>query len=269
MSEHGPPRVALEIHCRLATRTKLFSGLPTYASTTADMGDPRALATPGTLPVPNRRAVELALRLALRLQAAVAASSGWVRRHGFDPHAPRGYRICQSEAPLARGGSFVSAGRRWAVEVVRLAEDLGEPHAPHRAGDPRVEIVVASIDLAGELQASDGLRALRSLVAESGAVDASAGAIRCLAHVMRHAGERCTLVDVDSPVLIDRAIAQTSAWPVLPPTLRYDAAADRLCPHETTHTDEEYELPDPDLPPLLVDADWLARIQREWHVSAR
>lgn len=264
MSEHGPTSVALEIHCRLATRTKLFSSLPTYAGTTADPGDPRALATPGTLPVPNRRAVELALRLALRLQAVVAASSGWVRRHGFDPRAPRGYRICQSAAPLARGGSFVSAGRRWAVEVVRLAEDLGEPHAPHRAGDPRVEIVVVPIDLAGELRASAGLRALRSIVTGSGVVDAGTDAIRCLAHVMRHdADQRCTLVDVDSPALIDRAIAQTSAWSVLPPTLRYDAAADRLRPHEATHAHEEYELPDPDLPPLLVDAGWLARIRRE------
>lgn len=259
--------ITLEFHCRLATRTKLFSDLPAGPHVAAGRReDPLATTPPGVLPLPNRHAVESALRLALCLHAEVAASSRWVRRHGGEPGLPRGYRITQSDVPLARGGFVAAGGRRYPVAAVRLAEDVDAPRAPHRAGDARVEVLLEPIAVDdADGPASACLHALRSLAAGAGVLRGGADAIACLVHL--HAddrpGARCTIAAVDAPDLLARVVTLARGLRAFPraPRLRLDVPRDRLVARDGSPPDLEFELDDPDMPPLRIDPAWLERLR--------
>src|SRR5438445_435128 len=99
------PVIGLEVHVQLLTRTKIFCGCSTR------FGDPPntnvcpvCLGLPGTLPVLNKRAVEMAMRAALALHCTVHDHSRFARKNYFYPDLPKGYQISQYELPLATGG---------------------------------------------------------------------------------------------------------------------------------------------------------------------
>src|SRR3990170_7104057 len=101
------PVIGLEVHVELLTRTKMFCACPVVDPTQSEPN--RAvceicMGMPGTLPVINERAVELALRVALALGCHVAADSLFARKNYFYPDLPKGFQISQYEAPLASGG---------------------------------------------------------------------------------------------------------------------------------------------------------------------
>ena len=123
--------IGLETHAQLSTRSKIFSG-----ASTAFGAEPNTqacavdLALPGTLPVMNRAAVELAIRLGLAVGAKVAPVSIFARKNYFYPDLPKGYQISQYETPVVQGGgiSFVLAGQPRTVRLTRahLEEDAGK-----------------------------------------------------------------------------------------------------------------------------------------------
>src|SRR5881397_4357574 len=99
------PVIGLEVHVQLLTRTKIFCGCSTR------FGDPPntdvcpvCLGLPGTLPVLNKRAVEMGMRAALALNCTVHDHSRFARKNYFYPDLPKGYQISQYELPLATGG---------------------------------------------------------------------------------------------------------------------------------------------------------------------
>src|SRR5213082_1098029 len=99
------PVIGLEVHVQLLTKTKIFCGCSTR------FGDPPntnvcpvCLGLPGTLPVVNKRAVELAMQAALALNCTVHEHSRFARKNYFYPDLPKGYQISQYELPLATGG---------------------------------------------------------------------------------------------------------------------------------------------------------------------
>ena len=99
------PVIGLEVHVQLATRTKIFCGCSTR------FGDPPntnvcpvCLGLPGTLPVLNKRAVEMAMRASLAIHCTVHEQSRFARKNYFYPDLPKGYQISQYELPLATGG---------------------------------------------------------------------------------------------------------------------------------------------------------------------
>src|SRR3990170_3739388 len=103
------PVIGLEVHVELQTRTKMFCGCAVVDTTQAEPN--RAVCEvctgmPGTLPVINERAVELALRVALALGSTVAERSVFARKNYFYPDLPKGFQISQYEAPLATGGTL-------------------------------------------------------------------------------------------------------------------------------------------------------------------
>ena len=154
--------VGLEIHVELATATKMFCGCQVGFG-----GEPNTrvcqvcLGHPGTLPVPNKRAIEYAIRIGLALQSTISPSSIFHRKNYFYPDMPKNYQISQYDVPLCVGGSLevtTGAGTR-AVGITRvhLEEDTGKSlhmgaggriHDAaysledfNRAGTPLVEIV--------------------------------------------------------------------------------------------------------------------------------
>src|SRR3972149_5389696 len=145
------PVIGLEVHVELLTRTKMFCACAVVDPTQAEPN--RAvceicMGLPGTLPVINERAVELALRVALALGCRVAADSLFARKNYFYPDLPKGFQISQYEAPLAGSGllavHFAGQERTVRIRRVHLEEDTGTLVqrrqdalvALHRAGLP-------------------------------------------------------------------------------------------------------------------------------------
>lgn len=254
--------VGLEFRCRLATRTKLFSPCP------STQVDAHTLALPGTLPTLNRRAVDLALRLSLALGAEIQPVSRWVRRHYFAPTLPKGYQICQLESPLARGGAIEVDGRALGLAGIHLAEDVGElgPGGVDltRSGAPLLEVIgEATVLRTGPAEASACLRALKAIVRASRVADPDLpGALRCDAHVslcpkgQEGAGLCCAIRDLGSGRVLEQAIAAEIR--------RQAALLDRgLTVVSMTAEADHLYLPEPDLPPLRIDAAWIERARAE------
>src|SRR5580700_1563860 len=99
------PVIGLEVHCQLATRTKIFCGCPSSFGAPPNTNVcPVCLGLPGALPVLSRHAVELAIRGALALNCKIRAQSRFARKNYFYPDLPKGYQISQYDEPLAEHG---------------------------------------------------------------------------------------------------------------------------------------------------------------------
>jgi len=166
------PIIGMEIHVQLATHTKLFCGCPLeFAAEPNSRVCPVCLGLPGSLPVMNRRAYELAVRAALALGCKIAPFTKWDRKSYFYPDLPKNYQISQYDLPLSFDGVFevptpadgleggIAPKRRIGIIRAHLEEDAGKNlHEGvdysrvdlNRAGTPLLEIVtqpdIASAD---------------------------------------------------------------------------------------------------------------------------
>jgi aspartyl-tRNA(Asn)/glutamyl-tRNA(Gln) amidotransferase subunit B len=218
------PVIGLEVHVQLLTRTKIFCGCSTR------FGDPPntnvcpvCLGLPGTLPVLNKRAVEMGMRAALALNCTVHDHSRFARKNYFYPDLPKGYQISQYELPLATGGWLeielaglpAVAGTRKRIGITRLhleddaAKNLHEGFAQsatksyvdyNRGGTPLAEIV-SEPDMRTSDEAYAYLTTLRQIMLYTGVSDCNMeeGSLRCDANVsvrLRGAKEFGTKVEV-------------------------------------------------------------------------
>jgi aspartyl-tRNA(Asn)/glutamyl-tRNA(Gln) amidotransferase subunit B len=212
------PVIGLEVHVQLLTRTKIFCGCSTR------FGDPPntnvcpvCLGLPGTLPVLNKRAVEMAMRAALALHCTVHEHSRFARKNYFYPDLPKGYQISQYELPLATGGwlEIEVGGARKRIGITRLhleddaAKNLHEGFAQsdtksyvdyNRGGTPLAEIV-SEPDMRTPEEAYAYLTTLRQILLYTDVSDCNMeeGSLRCDANVSvrpRGAKEFGTKVEV-------------------------------------------------------------------------
>lgn len=160
MSDSMPkyhPTIGVEIHTQLATKSKMFCSCDND-SITAEPNThicPVCLAYPGTLPLPNKHAVELAIRLGLGLNAEITRDTKFDRKNYFYPDSPKGYQITQFDQPIVGEGSveiYIDGEfRTIRIERAHMEEDAGKLTHPagtdyslvdlNRAGTPLVEIV--------------------------------------------------------------------------------------------------------------------------------
>src|SRR3989442_5040500 len=212
------PVIGLEVHVQLLTRTKIFCGCSTR------FGDPPntnvcpvCLGLPGTLPVLNKRAVEMAMRAALALNCPVHDHSRFARKNYFYPDLPKGYQISQYELPLATGGwlEIEVGGEKKRIGITRLhleedaAKNLHEGFSQsatkayidyNRCGTPLSEIV-SQPDMRTPEEAYAYLTTLRQIMLYTGVSDCNMeeGSLRCDANVsvrLRGAKEFGTKVEV-------------------------------------------------------------------------
>ncbi len=155
--EKYEPTIGIECHVQLRTRSKLFSGADNDARDKAPNTtvSPLCFGLPGTLPVLNREAVNLAIRAGIALNAEIARVSSFDRKHYFYPDLPKGYQITQLERPtVGRGQIDVPLGEgAFTVRITRahIEEDAGKLTHPegadyslvdlNRAGTPLIEVV--------------------------------------------------------------------------------------------------------------------------------
>jgi aspartyl-tRNA(Asn)/glutamyl-tRNA(Gln) amidotransferase subunit B len=180
------PTIGIECHVQLKTKTKLFSGTDNDARDKAPntVVSPICFGLPGTLPVLNRQAVDLAIRAGIALNAEIAHVSSFDRKHYFYPDLPKGYQITQLERPtVGRGEIEVPLNdRTFKVRITRahMEEDAGKLVHPagadyslvdlNRAGTPLIEIV-SEADMHSPAEAKAYVQELYLLMKYAGVTD--------------------------------------------------------------------------------------------------
>jgi aspartyl-tRNA(Asn)/glutamyl-tRNA(Gln) amidotransferase subunit B len=288
--------IGLEVHVQLLTETKMFCRCPNrFGAAPNTLVCPVCLGYPGTLPVPNHRAVDLAVRLASALGFEVRETSIFARKNYFYPDLPKGYQISQFDRPLAEDGLVPLAQHDKAVRLERLhlEEDAGKllHEAPgggalpgqslvdfNRCGVPLVEIV-SRPDLSSAAEAQDYLQTLHQLLLYTETSDGNMeeGSLRCDANIsVRRRGEttlgtKAEVKNINSFRNVARAIEHEierqialieSGGRVVQETRGFDATTGttRLMRSKEEAHDYRY-FPEPDLPPLVVTAERMEEIR--------
>ena len=288
------PVIGLEVHAQLLTKSKIFCPCPVTVGAPANSATcPTCLGFPGTLPVLNREAVHLALRLASAVGARIHPRSAFARKHYFYPDLPKGYQITQYDRPFATGGEIEidSADGPRTIRLVRihLEEDAGKslhetPFAEvpptetlvdwNRAGVPLVEIV-SEPDLRSPEEAAAYLTELRRLLRYTGVSDGDMekGNLRCDANVSVRPSEsaplgtRVEIKNLNSIRFVAKALeheierqaeATARGERVVLETRLWDVAAGRTVPMRGKEEAHDYRyFPEPDLGELVVDEAWV------------
>jgi len=285
----------LEVHVELATATKLFSASANrFGDEPNTHIDPFTLGLPGALPVLNRHAVELAMRIGLALNCTVQPST-FHRKNYFYPDMPKAYQISQYDQPINIDGWLeLPGGKRIGVERAHLEEDTGKSthiggtggriHGSdyslidfNRAGVPLVEIV-GRPDIATPDEAKQYVTELRQILVAVGASDAKMeeGSMRCDANVSVRKpgaplGTRCEIKNVNSVRSLGRAIEYEARRQIAlieagesirQETRHWDETDGRTHTLRTKEDADDYRyFLEPDLVPLAPDADWIEAVR--------
>ena len=296
------PVIGLEIHVHLKTRTKMFCRCELeYAAGENTRTCPVCLAHPGTLPVPNVRAIEMTILLGLGLGCEIAENAIFHRKHYFYPDNPKGYQISQYDEPLCVDGKLSLQTADGGIEVGIVRAHLEEDAAKsvhmggaqgrisgadrtlvdfNRAGTPLVEIVTAP-DIHSSEHAKRFLQLLRQTVVELGISDAEMekGSLRFDVNVsVRPEGSdelrtRTELKNMNSFNFaakgIDREIQRQiqvyeSGGQVEQETMHFDPGNESAPPLRSKEEAQDYRyLPEPDLVPLAPPRELVERLRGE------
>jgi len=277
--------IGLEVHAQLLTASKLFCGCSTaFGAAPNTHVCPVCLGLPGSLPRPNARAVELAMRAALALSCSVREHSVFARKNYFYPDLAKNYQISQYELPLNEHGRLVieveGVRREVGITRIHLEEDAAKNlHGVgagdctlvdyNRAGTPLMEIV-SEPDLRSAAEAEEYLKRLREILLFLGVNDGNLeeGSFRCDANVsIRPVGTsqlqtRVELKNINSfrfvRKAIDYEVARQTALvsgggSVVQETRTFNEAQNKTVPMRGKEDAKDYRyFPDPDLPPLHV-----------------
>ena len=286
--------IGLEVHCELKTTTKLFCGCPNMFGDEPNTNVcPNCLGLPGSLPVLNQRAVELAMAIGTALHCEIRPST-FHRKNYFYPDQAKDYQISQYDEPINVDGHLdLPDGFRVGIERAHMEEDTGKTthsgasgriHGSdyslvdyNRSGVPLVEIVSCP-DMRTADQARAYVTELRAILVASGASDGKMeeGSMRVDANVsVRRSAEdpfgtRCEIKNLNSVRSLGRAIEYEadrqialieSGQRVVQQTRHWDEGAgttQTLRSKEDAY-DYRYFL-EPDLVPLVPDAEWIRAV---------
>jgi len=285
--------IGLETHAQLSTAAKIFSGASTaFGAAPNTQAAAVDIALPGVLPVLNRGAVERAIRFGLAVGATINRRSVFARKNYFYPDLPKGYQISQYEIPVVSGGGvdIVSPTRgpiRIALTRAHLEEDAGKSlhedfHGMtgidlNRAGTPLLEIVTEP-DMRSSDEAVAYAKQLHALVQWVDICDGNMqeGSFRCDANVSVRRegaplGTRCEIKNLNSFRFMQEAIEFEvrrqialieDGGRVVQETRLYDPDMHETRSMRSKEDAQDYRyFPDPDLPPLVIAEDWIARVR--------
>ena len=287
------PVIGVEVHAQLQTKTKLFCGCPTsFGLPPNTQVCPVCLGLPGSLPVLNKRAVEMAVRTGLALHCELTLTNQFSRKNYFYPDLPKGYQISQYDLPICGPGWLEISvnGKNKRVRIMRahLEEDAGknvhdegakDSHVDlNRAGTPLLEIVTEP-DLHSSDEVDAYLKTLRDLLVYLDVCDGNMeqGSFRCEPNVslrpqgQEKLGTKVELKNINSfrfakdaleyemnrqeEILSDGGVVvqETRLWDV------HKGQTTVMRSKEGAH-DYRY-FPDPDLLPVTLDPGWIEELQ--------
>jgi aspartyl-tRNA(Asn)/glutamyl-tRNA(Gln) amidotransferase subunit B len=289
--------IGLEIHAQLRTASKIFCGCSTAFGAPPNTNVcPVCLGLPGALPVLNAGAVDHAVRAALALGCRINETSIFARKNYFYPDLPKGYQISQYERPLASAGTLdyetAAGAKRVGITRVHLEEDAGKslhegfPDSNrktyvdyNRSGTPLIEIVTEP-DLRSAADAADFFARLRAILVWLGVNDGNMeeGSLRCDANVSVRPvgtaalGTKAEVKNLNSFRFLQRALEHEisrqidvleGGGRVTQETRLWDPAEGITVSMRSKEEAHDYRyFPEPDLPPLVVDAARAAAIER-------
>ncbi|MBA3327014.1 MAG: Asp-tRNA(Asn)/Glu-tRNA(Gln) amidotransferase subunit GatB [Solirubrobacterales bacterium] len=281
------PVIGLEIHVQLSTATKMFCGCAlSFGEPPNTRTCPVCLGLPGTLPLPNERAIDFGLMIGMALGCELAPRSIFHRKNYFYPDLPKGYQISQYDEPLCRGGHLGDVR----IHRVHLEEDAaklvhagssGRIHGSdssvvdfNRGGTPLAEIVTEP-DVRTAAQAREWLTLLRATLRRLGVSDVNMeeGSLRCDANIsIRPAGSatlgtKTELKNMNSFRYIERGINAEverqeallrDGHEVVPQTLHFDPRTEAISSLRSKEEAHDYRyFPEPDLVPVAITEEML------------
>jgi len=297
MAENYEAVIGLECHAQLLTKSKLFCSCSTKFGEAPNMNTcPVCLGLPGALPVLNRVAVAMAVKAGLGLSCRVNPESVWARKNYFYPDLPKGYQISQYDRPLAQHGfieiSINGTKKKIGVQRIHMEEDAGKSlHEGfqdsgrttyldfNRSGVPLIEIV-SEPDIRSSAEAHDYLTRLKEILEYLDVNDGNMeeDSLRCDANVsVRKMGEqkfgtRTELKNINSFRFVQKAIdfevnrqieVIESGGRVVQETRLWNSVEERTVSMRSKEEAHDYRyFPDPDLPLLVVDRQWIKQIEQ-------
>ena len=285
--------VGMEVHAELATASKMFCRCPVAFGGEPNVRTcPVCLGLPGTLPVPNRAAVEMTIRAALALNCTVPARSIFHRKNYFYPDQPKGYQVSQygETNPLGYHGWLdLPSGRRVRIARVHLEEDTGKLlHLPsggsgvdyNRAGTPLLEIVTAfPPDIETPDDAKEYLAALRQILVALGVCDGKMeeGSLRCEPNISIRPlgtddyGTKTELKNLNSFRAVQLGVAFEArrqeavleeGGTLLQETRGWNDQKEVSFPMRVKESENDYRyFPDPDLAPMVFDEPYIEALR--------
>jgi aspartyl-tRNA(Asn)/glutamyl-tRNA(Gln) amidotransferase subunit B len=287
--------IGLEVHAQLLTKSKMFCacgtefGLPANSQTC-----PVCLGMPGTLPVVNQRAVEMAVRTGLALNCAIRSPNRFARKNYFYPDLPKGYQISQYEAPICENGVVgVQVGdtrKQVRIRRAHLEEDAGKNVHDgddravslvdlNRAGTPLLEIVTEP-DMRSADEVVAYLKQLRDILMYLGVCDGNMeqGSLRCEPNLslrpvgQKTFGTKVELKNINSFRFVKDAIdyeikrqtrVLSEGGTIQQETRLWDVEKGQTATMRSKEEAHDYRyFPDPDLVPLSIASDWIDELRK-------
>jgi aspartyl-tRNA(Asn)/glutamyl-tRNA(Gln) amidotransferase subunit B len=285
--------VGLEVHAQLQTQTKLFcSDLTAFGAEPNTQVSPVSLALPGTLPVINKKAIELAVKLGLALNCTIQHENYFARKHYFYPDLPKGYQISQHTAPICEGGyleiTVEAENLQIALNRIHLEEDAGKSiHDAdelntcidlNRAGIPLLEMVTEPTIHSPEA-AYAFLTELRRMLRWLDVCDGNMeeGSMRCDANISirlqgdQKLGTRVEIKNLNSIRNVKKAIELEMQRqiecieknePIIQQTRSFDADKQISFPLRNKEEADDYRyFSEPDLPAFVLSETFIEKIR--------
>ncbi len=294
MAKIYTPTIGIEIHTQLATKSKMFCACDNDSKTAEPNINvcPVCLALPGALPVINKGAVELAIKLGFGLNARIATNTSFDRKNYFYPDSPKGYQITQMDEPIIQAGSVEilvnGEFKKIGVHHAHLEEDAGKSSHPigsdyslvdfNRAGTPLVEIV-SDPDMHTPEEAKRYLQEVYAIATTLGVThgDMEHGNFKFDLNISvsdtDELGTRTELKNLNSFRNAERALKYEiqrqievleSGEEVIQETRGWnDAKAVTVSQRGKEHAHDYRYFPEPDLPPLVLKSDFIESVQAE------
>ena len=286
--------IGLEVHAQLLTKSKLFSGDSiSFGADPNTHVSPISLAHPGTLPVMNKKVIELAVKLGIAVNCSITKHNYFARKNYFYPDLPKGYQTSQDTAPICKGGFLTiqtpNGEKHVKLNRIHMEEDAGKSMHDlfdnytaidlNRAGTPLLEIVTEP-DLSSAQEAFDYITGLRKLVRWLDVCDGNMeeGSLRCDANIsIRLKGEtklgtRVEVKNLNSIRNVKKAIEieverlkriVDSGEKVIQETRSFDADNNTTFSLRSKEDADDYRyFPEPDLPPLHITQEYINSIKR-------
>jgi aspartyl-tRNA(Asn)/glutamyl-tRNA(Gln) amidotransferase subunit B len=283
----------LEVHVELLSKTKIFCSCKNeFGGEPNSHCCPVCLGLPGSLPVLNKRVVELAMKAALALNCHVAEYSEFARKAYFYPDLPKAYQVSQCNLFTATDGyieiEIDGKPKRIRIQEMHIEEDAGKlVHSAtgdyslvdhNRSGVPLIEIVSAP-DIRSPEEGVQYLTKLKSILQYAGVSDCKMeeGSLRCDANISlrpmgsNEFGTKTELKNMNSFRTVQKAMEYEierqkrileKGEQVVGHTLRWDEEKAVTVPMRVKAQSAVFKyIPDPDLPPLALDKNWLNEIK--------
>ena len=291
--------IGLECHVELSTATKMFCGCRNeFGAAPNTHTCPVCLGHPGSLPVPNEKAIEYTIRIGLALGSQIAPKALFHRKNYFYPDMPKNFQISQYDLPLCTGGHLDvevdGETRRIGMNRVHLEEDTGKTtHAGttgriaeaeyalvdyNRAGVPLVE-VVSEPDIRSAEEGRAYLTELRALLEALGVSDVrmEEGSFRCDCNISTRPtghpeyGVKVEIKNMNSIRSVYNAVryeeerqrkALRGGEALVQETRHWDEGRGVTSPLRSKEYAFDYRyFPEPDLPPIEPDAAWIEEVR--------